>query len=153
MSKNFDEDYDKTIEGALKDGDKIWTMIVEGDLNDADYGYIAMLYNDKDFKEEGLPVSIIFNSIQGEYLSEHDWINEALMDYIPRSDASWAHTINSVKVYKNGRELNLNKIDADVAAEAVRRFLNGFLEDEDLEEAIEDLSGTGIALKRKKYAD
>ena len=150
MAKSFNQEYDKTIEASLDNGDKIWTIIVEADLNDADYVQQAKVCSDEEFKSSVFAEVVMLNALSGDYLDDHEWADEVLEEYIPKSDMAYAHTIESVTVYKNGRELNINKVDPIIAAEAVRRYLDAYVDEDYQDEVWEDLTEQGIKLSRKR---
>ena len=154
MSKNYDEDYAKTIKASLIP-EKNWIVMIEGTIDEECVCYKVLDYNDAEFKSIGFPVALLFNSLVDKDLYfDYDWVYDVLDEFFPEGDFKRANAIKSVTVLKNGKKLNISKIDQNVANEAIIRYIDALAQN-GIELQIDgDFEELGFSLKRiERYED
>ena len=141
MEINIDELIEQSLSKESNKGK--WEVVVEGDTNDADYVYKRLNYDDDGFKEEGLPLVLIFRKILNKHLYDFDWSDDVLLpgDFIPYH----VHSIDGVEVHCGEKEFDIDVINDEDAREIVKKFLKSDLysyeewEDDFVEGILNDL--------------
>ena len=85
---------------------------------------------------------------------DYNWVYDVFGEFIPEGDFNRAHTIKSVTVLKNGKKLNISKIDQHVANEAIIRYIDELAQNGIELQVDGDFEELGFSLKRiERYED
>ena len=150
MSKNFDEELKKGY-CELK---KNYALVVNGAWNGIGYTNKVILFNEKEFQNEGLAVAIMLHYLMYEELDNLDWVKSTLGKYIPMgNDRShlWADYISNTFVVHDNQQIDVSLLDPDFREQVVRSYLEPMRRANEVEQIISDLSKNNFQMKPGRH--
>jgi len=161
-------DIDRIIRKGLRapKSGKEWLVIVESDVNDADYIKRTVEYDNDEFKKDGLPLVLLVNCILNKRIDDYEeWLHSIepiYEDYIASNDFDEpAHTFKSIKVMYQGKEFNPDLLSPDEVHEILKNYLEENKEefydydwtDENIEDVLYEIVNEFVERVKKQKAD